>query len=45
MTRDDTLWKSILEDLIIHVLRFFYEEADQCFDLNKKVDFLDKEMD
>jgi predicted transposase/invertase (TIGR01784 family) len=44
MTRDDTLWKSILEDLIVHFLRFFFEEADQFFDLNKKVGFLDKEM-
>lgn len=44
MTRDDTLWKSILEDMIVYFLRFFYEEADQIFDLTKKVEFLDKEM-
>jgi predicted transposase YdaD len=44
MKRDDTLWKGILEDLIVHFLHFFFEEADQLLDLKKKVEFLDKEM-
>ena len=45
MKRDDTLWKGILEDLIIHFLHFFFEEAVQSFDLKKGVEFLDKEME
>jgi hypothetical protein len=44
MKRDDTLWNGILEDLIVDFLRFFFEEADQLLDLDKKVEFLDKEM-
>jgi predicted transposase/invertase (TIGR01784 family) len=44
MKRDDSLWKGILEDLIVHFLHFFFEEADQLLDLSKKVEFLDKEM-
>lgn len=44
MKRDDSLWKGILEDLIVHFLQFFFEEAEQLLDLNKKIEFLDKEM-
>src|ERR1700712_783796 len=45
MKRDDTLWKGILEDLFIHFLRFFFEDADSLFDLKKGFEYLDKEME
>jgi predicted transposase YdaD len=45
MKRDDTLWKSILEDVFEDFLRFFYPEADDIFDFEKGFDFLDKELE
>jgi predicted transposase YdaD len=45
MKRDDTLWKSILEDVFEDFLRFFYPNADDIFDLEKGFDFLDKELE
>jgi predicted transposase YdaD len=45
MKRDDTLWKSILEDVFIDFLRFFYPNADEIFDLERGFEFLDKELE
>jgi predicted transposase YdaD len=45
MKRDDTLWKSILEDIFEDFLRFFYPDADDIFDFEKGFDFLDKELE
>jgi predicted transposase YdaD len=45
MKRDDTLWKSILEDVFEDFLRFFYPDADDIFDFEKGFDFLDKELE
>ncbi len=45
MKRDDTLWKAILEDLFDDFLRFFYENADDLFDINRGFEFLDKELE
>jgi hypothetical protein len=45
MKRDDTLWKSILEDVFIDFLRFFYPNADEIFDLDRGFEFLDKELE
>ena len=45
MKRDDTLWKSILEDVFEDFLRFFYPNADDIFDFEKGFDFLDKELE
>eukprot|EP01132_Coremiostelium_polycephalum_P014027 gene14027-17056_t len=41
---DDELWKGILEVVFKDFLRFFFEEADQLFDLEQDVVFLDKEF-
>ena len=40
----DILWKSLLESVFDDLLRFVYPEADQVFDLQKKLGFLDKEL-
>jgi hypothetical protein len=45
MQRDDILWKSILENTFDDFLRFFFENADELFDINKGFTFLDKELD
>jgi predicted transposase/invertase (TIGR01784 family) len=45
MKRDDTLWKSLLEDIFDDFLRFFYEDADNIFDFSKGFEFLDKELE
>jgi hypothetical protein len=45
MKRDDALWKGILEDLFDDFLRFFFEDADQIFDMNRPFEFLDKELE
>jgi len=43
--KDDILWKGILEDVFDDFLRFLNPEADTILDLNKKVVFLDKELE
>ena len=43
--RNDMMWKAIFEDLSIDFLRFFFPDADKIFDMEKKVEFLDKEFD
>ncbi|OJV12367.1 MAG: hypothetical protein BGO21_06375 [Dyadobacter sp. 50-39] len=35
MKRDDTLWKSILEDIFEDFLIFFYPDAGSFFDFRK----------
>ncbi|WP_028295792.1 hypothetical protein [Olivibacter sitiensis] len=43
--RLDILWKGILEDLFIEFLRFMVPNADEIFDFERGLDFLDKEME
>ena len=45
MKRDDTLWKSLLEDVFGDFLTFFYPNADEIFDLDKGFEYLDKELE
>ncbi|PWK23318.1 putative YhgA-like transposase [Arcicella aurantiaca] len=45
MKRDDALWKGILEDLFDDFLRFFFNNADEIFDMNRPFEFLDKELE
>lgn len=42
--RDDELWKGTLADVFDDFLRFFFAEAEELFDLKKKLVFLDKEF-
>lgn len=45
MQRDDTLWKSILEDIFEDFLLFFYTDAGSYFDFSKDFEYLDKELE
>lgn len=45
MQRDDTLWKSILEDIFEDFLLFFYPDACSFFDFSKDFEYLDKELE
>lgn len=45
MKRDDTLWKSILEEIFDDFLFFFFPDADKLFDLTKGFEYLDKELE
>ena len=45
MQRDDTLWKSILEDIFEDFLLFFYPDAGSFFDFSKDFEYLDKELE
>jgi len=45
MKRNDTLWKGILENVYEDFLRFFFENADKLFDIEKGFQFLDKELE
>jgi len=45
MKRDDTLWKSILEDIFEDFLLFFYPDAGTFFDFSKDFEYLDKELE
>src|ERR1700744_4544942 len=42
--KDDVLWKGILEDVFDDFLRFLNPDAESLLDLNKKFEFLDKEL-
>ncbi len=44
MKQDDTLWKSLLEDIFDDFFLFFFEDYKNKFDLNKGFEFLDKEL-
>jgi predicted transposase/invertase (TIGR01784 family) len=45
MNLDDTLWKGILENTFDDFLRFFFNDADKFFNLEKGFQFLDKELE
>ena len=45
MTKDDSLWKSLLEDVFDDLLRYLYPDADEIFDIERGFDFLDKELE
>lgn len=45
MKRDDTLWKSILEDIFEDFLLFFHPDAGSYFDFSKDFEYLDKELE
>lgn len=45
MKRDDTLWKSILEDIFEDFLLFFHPNAGSYFDFSKDFEYLDKELE
>ncbi|MCU0467802.1 MAG: Rpn family recombination-promoting nuclease/putative transposase [Arcicella sp.] len=45
MKRDDALWKGLIEDLADDFLRFFFPNVDEFLDFNRKISFLDKELE
>ncbi len=45
MKRDDALWKALIEDLADDFLKFFYPNIENILDLNRKITFLDKELE
>ncbi|MEA5459299.1 hypothetical protein VB796_09635 [Arcicella sp. LKC2W] len=45
MKRDDALWKGLIEDLSDDFLKFFFPNAEEVFDFNRKISFLDKELE
>ena len=45
MKRDDALWKGLIEDLADDFLKFFFPNAEEIFNLNRKISFLDKELE
>ncbi len=42
--QDDKLLKSVFEYWFPSLLRFFYQDADQIFDFEKGIEFLDKQL-
>jgi hypothetical protein len=44
MHRNDTLWKGIVEDFFDDILRFFIDDADVLFDLDKPFVVMDNEL-
>lgn len=45
MVSRDTLWKGIIEDLIDHMLRFFFPKDVHLIDFERGFEFLDKELE
>lgn len=45
MKRDDALWKALIEDLAEDFLKFFFPNVEEILDLNRKIIFLDKELE
>jgi predicted transposase/invertase (TIGR01784 family) len=43
--RKDILWKSMIEEFSEDFLRFFYSNADELFNFNTRIEFLDKELE
>ncbi len=42
--KNDQLWKGILEEVFDDLLRFVFPEADKVFDMQRKFEYLDKEL-
>lgn len=42
---EDSLWKGLLEDTASDFIRFFHPDADETLDLEKGIQFLDKELE
>ena len=42
---NDYLWKGILEDVFDDFLRFMHPDADEIFDFERGITFLDKELE
>ena len=40
----DILWKGVLQWVLDDLLRFVFPNADQVFDFQKKISYLDKEL-
>lgn len=40
----DILWKAVLESVMDDLLRFLFPDADEVFDLDKSIIYLDKEL-
>ena len=45
MKKYDILWKGIIEDMPVFFILFFFPQARQVLDLERGVEFLDKELD
>ena len=45
MKRDDSLWKALIEELADDFLKFFFVEANEIINFNRKITFLDKELE
>ena len=45
MQKNDYLWKGILEDLLDDFLRLMHPNADEIFDFDRGITFLDKELE
>jgi hypothetical protein len=45
MKRDDALWKGLIEDLVDDFLRFYFPDADEILNFERKISFLDKELE
>jgi hypothetical protein len=42
--KSDILWKVVLEEVFVDLLRFVYPDADQVYDMERGFRFLDKEL-
>jgi hypothetical protein len=45
MKKYDILWKGIIEDMPVFFILFFFPQARQVLDLERGVEFLDKELE
>lgn len=44
MTRNDVLWKGLIEDIFPYFIPFFLPQYQHLFDLTQPIEFLDKEL-
>jgi hypothetical protein len=42
--KNDQLWKGVLEEVFDDLLRFVFPEAGKVFDMQRKFEYLDKEL-
>lgn len=42
--KNDIIFKGAFEDYFVHMLRFYYPNADQIFDFSKKIEFMNQEL-